>query len=73
MGIAWLLSVMLVKFYDNTLPLFTSPAFSRSVHNKAIQKAIDIRIVSKNSILKHLKSDGAFTGRRRKGIHAADI
>ena len=57
MGIAWLLSVMLVKFYDNTLPLFTSPAFSRSVHNKAIQKAVESRRLSEEQkqYLKTLK------------------
>ena len=39
MGAAWLLAECLVKFYDKTLPLFTSAVFPRFVHNKAIQKA----------------------------------
>ena len=39
MGAAWLLSVMLVKFYDKTLSLFTTATFPPFVHNKAIQKA----------------------------------
>lgn len=39
MGIAWALSVGLVKFYDKTVPLLEQRTFSRFVHNKAIQKA----------------------------------
>ena len=39
MGAAWLLSYMLIKFYDRTLPLFVDPTFPAFVHNKAIQKA----------------------------------
>ncbi|MDL2223927.1 DNA alkylation repair protein [Bacteroidales bacterium OttesenSCG-928-M06] len=39
MAIAWALSVGLVKFYDKTLPLLEQRAFSKFVHNKAIQKA----------------------------------
>lgn len=39
MAAAWLLSYMLVKFYDRTLPLFSKPVFPVFVHNKAIQKA----------------------------------
>ncbi|MCH5350546.1 MAG: DNA alkylation repair protein [Clostridiales bacterium] len=39
MGAAWLLSVMLVKFYDKTLPFFEKVTFPPFVHNKAIQKA----------------------------------
>jgi len=39
MAIAWALSVGLIKFYDKTLPLLEQKAFSRFVHNKAIQKA----------------------------------
>ncbi len=39
MGIAWALSVGLIKFYDRTLPCLEQKMFSRFVHNKAIQKA----------------------------------
>lgn len=39
MAIAWAISVGLVKFYDKTLPYLEQKAFSRFVHNKAIQKA----------------------------------
>ena len=39
MAAAWLLSYMLIKFYDRTLPLFQTPTFPVFVHNKAIQKA----------------------------------
>lgn len=39
MAIAWVLSVALVKYYELTLPLLTTPVFSKFVHNKAIQKA----------------------------------
>ncbi len=39
MGLAWLLSECLVKYYDKTLPLLTSRVFPKFVHNKAIQKA----------------------------------
>lgn len=39
MGIAWAVSVGLIKFYDQTVPLLEQPVFSRFVHNKAIQKA----------------------------------
>jgi len=39
MGIAWALSVGLIKFYDKTIPLLEQPVFSRFVHNKALQKA----------------------------------
>lgn len=39
MAIAWALSVGLVKHYDNTLPYLEKRAFSKFVHNKAIQKA----------------------------------
>lgn len=39
MAIAWALSVGLVKYPAETLPLLERRAFSRFVHNKAIQKA----------------------------------
>lgn len=39
MGIAWAISVGLIKFYDKTLPLIEKKAFSKFVHNKSIQKA----------------------------------
>ena len=39
MGIAWAISVGLIKFYDKTLPLIEQKAFSKFVHNKSIQKA----------------------------------
>lgn len=39
MAMAWALSMGLVKYYDKTLPLLEQHAFSKFVHNKAIQKA----------------------------------
>ena len=39
MGIAWAISVGLVKFYDKTIPMLEQKRFSKFVHNKAIQKA----------------------------------
>lgn len=39
MAIAWALSYGLIKFYDKTLPMLEQRAFSRFVHNKALQKA----------------------------------
>ncbi|NDW19685.1 DNA alkylation repair protein [Dysgonomonas sp. 216] len=39
MAIAWAISVALVKFYDETLPILEQRTFSKFVHNKAIQKA----------------------------------
>ncbi|MDR2954110.1 MAG: DNA alkylation repair protein [Prevotella sp.] len=39
MAIAWAISVGLIKFYDKTIPLLEQKAFSKFVHNKAIQKA----------------------------------
>lgn len=39
MAAAWLLAECLVKFYDKTIALFTSPVFPKFVHNKALQKA----------------------------------
>lgn len=39
MGIAWALSLGLIKFYDKTFPYLEQRVFTRFVHNKAIQKA----------------------------------
>ncbi|MDL2231315.1 DNA alkylation repair protein [Porphyromonadaceae bacterium OttesenSCG-928-L07] len=39
MAIAWALSVGFIKFYDKTLAVLEQKAFSKFVHNKAIQKA----------------------------------
>ncbi|MCD7898537.1 MAG: DNA alkylation repair protein [Bacteroides sp.] len=39
MAIAWAISVGLIKFYDKTFPLLEQTAFTKFVHNKAIQKA----------------------------------
>lgn len=38
---AWALATALAKYYDKTVPLLENKVFSRSVHNKTIQKAID--------------------------------
>ena len=40
MALAWLVSVMLVKMYDSTLPLL-SGCLTKWVHNKSIQKACE--------------------------------
>jgi 3-methyladenine DNA glycosylase AlkD len=39
MALAWLISIMLVKEYDKTLPLLKDGALDLWVHNKSIQKA----------------------------------
>ncbi len=39
MALAWLISIMLVKEYDKTLPLLKGDALDLWVHNKSIQKA----------------------------------
>lgn len=39
MAIAWAMSVALVKYYDQAIPLLEQQVFSPFVHNKAIQKA----------------------------------
>ncbi|MBQ7789342.1 MAG: DNA alkylation repair protein [Clostridia bacterium] len=39
MALAWLLSVMLVKEYENTVVIFEKRLLPKWVHNKAIQKA----------------------------------
>ena len=51
MAAAWLLSVMLVKFYDYTIKLFITPHFIKFVHNKAIQKAVESRRISESDKL----------------------
>lgn len=57
MGVAWLLSVMLVKFYERAIPLFINPIFKKTVHNKAIQKAVESRRIPQRQkqYLKKLK------------------
>jgi len=39
MAIAWALSYGLIKYYDKTVAMLEQKAFSKFVHNKAIQKA----------------------------------
>ncbi len=39
MAIAWALSMGLIKYYEQTFPFIEKRAFSKFVHNKAIQKA----------------------------------
>jgi len=57
MAIAWAISVGLIKFYDNTLPVLEQKRFSRFVHNKAIQKARESYRVTpeKKELLNSLK------------------
>lgn len=57
MAIAWLLSVMLIKKYEKTLPLIESKTLAPFIHNKTIDKARDsFRIDEKIKIyLKSLK------------------
>ncbi len=57
MAIAWLLSVMLIKKYEKTLPLIESKSLAPFIHNKTIDKARDsFRIAEKTKIyLKSLK------------------
>lgn len=45
---AWTLATALAKYYDKTLPLLEEKVFTRSVQNKAIQKAIDSFRVSQD-------------------------
>ncbi len=47
MALAWLLSVMLVKQYENTVSVFEKGMLSKWVHNKAIQKAKESYRISK--------------------------
>ncbi len=57
MANAWLISFMLIKEYEKTLPLLKSNALDAWVHNKAIQKAREsFRIsVKQKSFLKTLR------------------
>ena len=57
MAIAWLLSVMLVKRYEQTIPLIESKTLAPFIHNRTIDKARDsFRIDEKTKIyLKSLK------------------
>ncbi len=57
MAIAWYLSVLAVKRFDDILPYFKAKVFSKFIHNKAISKSIDsLRIdENKKSLLKTLK------------------
>ncbi|MGM9645840.1 MAG: DNA alkylation repair protein [Eubacteriales bacterium] len=41
MAQAWLISVALVKCYEDTLPYITEQKFDKWVHNKGIQKALE--------------------------------
>ena len=51
MAIAWLLSVMLVKRYEQTIPLIESKTLAPFIHNKTIDKAQDsFRIDEKTKI-----------------------
>nr|MBO4518313.1 DNA alkylation repair protein [Clostridia bacterium] len=51
MAIAWLLSVMLVKRYEQTIPLIESKTLAPFIHNKTIDKARDsFRIDEKTKI-----------------------
>ena len=59
MGIAWYLSVALVKRYDEVIPYFESQYFPTWIHNKAIQKARESYRISeeKKEYIKKLKID----------------
>ncbi len=46
MALAWGLSVMLVKFYDEASAALKANCFSPFVHNKAIQKAVESRRIT---------------------------
>ena len=54
MALSWLISVMLVKEYDSTLPLFDG-SLDIWVHNKSIQKACESYRIS-NEQKKYLKA-----------------
>lgn len=41
MGLAWAVSLGLIKYYDKFLELLKNKSFSKFVHNKAIQKAVE--------------------------------
>lgn len=49
MAAAWLLAECIVKYYERTIPLFTSRVFPEFVHNKAIQKARESFRVSRET------------------------
>lgn len=57
MALAWLISVMLVKNYRETLPLIESKTLTKFVQNKAIDKARDSRRIdqTKKEYLKKYK------------------
>lgn len=57
MANAWLISFMLVKEYEKTLPILTDYALDEWVHNKAIRKAIESFRISdeQKSFLKTLR------------------
>ena len=57
MALSWLISVMLVKEYEKTLPLLDSGNLPLWVHNKAIQKACESYRISntQKTYLKRLK------------------
>ena len=57
MAQAWLISVALVKCYEDTLPYITEQKFDKWVHNKGIQKALESYRISseQKSYLKSLK------------------
>ena len=41
MALAWLVSFMLIKQYERTIPLLAGGALDKWVHNKSIQKALE--------------------------------
>lgn len=57
MGNAWLISVCMAKFPDETIAFFIDNNLSNKIHNKAIQKSCESNRVSKahKAILKELK------------------
>lgn len=55
MAQAWLISVALVKCYEDTLPYITEQKFDKWVHNKGIQKALESYRISDEQ-KSHLKS-----------------
>ena len=59
MGIAWYLSVALVKRYDEVIPYFKTQYFPTWIHHKAIQKARESYRISeeKKEYIKKLKID----------------
>lgn len=57
MAIAWYFSVALVKQYEATISYFTTPVLDTWTHNKALQKAIESKRISKETkdYLRNLK------------------